>query len=156
MATILEGLNQISEKLGGTSNAKQTLEALNAISGALGGETDAENNADAIANIAENASGGGSGGSEHNPAAITIKNNGAAAQINVVSPAYLADGEVVLRCLPQTIAQSSTSYVVTMTGTVISTIASRTWSEVSGDCRIATIAGTDMLIVEGNGSATLE
>lgn len=61
MATILERLNQISEKLGGTSNAKQTLEALNAISGALGGETDAENNADAIANIAVNAAGGGGG-----------------------------------------------------------------------------------------------
>lgn len=72
MATILEGLNQISEKLGGASDAEQTLEALNAISGALGGETDAENNADAIANIAVNAAGGGGGASDLSLATVTV------------------------------------------------------------------------------------
>lgn len=59
MATILEGLNAISQAVGGTAEAENNLEALNAISAALGGSADAENNADAIANIAENASGGG-------------------------------------------------------------------------------------------------
>lgn len=58
MATILEGLNQIAEKLGGAESTSN-LEALNAISGALGGSADATENAEAIANIAENASGGG-------------------------------------------------------------------------------------------------
>lgn len=59
MATILEGLNQIAQAVGGTGEAESNLEALNAISGALGGSADATENAEAIANIAENASGGG-------------------------------------------------------------------------------------------------
>lgn len=63
MATILEGLNQISQAVGGAGEAESNLEALNAISGALGGPADATENAEAIANIAENASGGGGTGS---------------------------------------------------------------------------------------------
>jgi len=62
MATILEGLNQISQAVGGTGEAESNLEALNQISEALGGNADATENAEAIANIAENASGGGGGG----------------------------------------------------------------------------------------------
>lgn len=61
MATILEGLNKLSGKLGGAETATENLEALNAIAGALGGETNATNNADAIDQIAEHASGGGGG-----------------------------------------------------------------------------------------------
>ena len=60
MATILEGLNAISQAVGGAGEAESNLEALNQISEALGGSADAESNADAIANIAENASGGSS------------------------------------------------------------------------------------------------
>ena len=63
MATILEGLNAISQAVGGAGEAESNLEALNQISEALGGSADAENNADAVANIAENASGGGGSGS---------------------------------------------------------------------------------------------
>lgn len=155
MATILEGLNAISQAVGGTGEAESNLEALNAISAALGGSADAENNADAIANIAENASGGG-GGSDHNPATVTITNNGAAAPLTVIVDVYLADGGVALRSVPQTIAQGSTSNIQTVTGTVVYKATNRTWSEASGDCRIVTIAGADALIVEGNGSATLE
>lgn len=73
MATILEGLNAISQAVGGTGEAESNLEALNQISAALGGSTDAENNADAIANIAENASGGG-GSSDFSTAEVTITN----------------------------------------------------------------------------------
>lgn len=62
MATILEGLNAISQAVGGTGEAESNLEALNQISEALGGSADATENAEAIANIAENASGGGGGG----------------------------------------------------------------------------------------------
>jgi len=61
MATILEGLNAISQAVGGTGEAESNLEALNQISEALGGSADATENAEAIANIAENASGGGGG-----------------------------------------------------------------------------------------------
>lgn len=73
MATILEGLNAISQAVGGTGGAESNLEALNQISEALGGSADAENNADAIVNIAENASGGGS--SDFSTATVTITNN---------------------------------------------------------------------------------
>lgn len=62
MATILEGLNQIAQAVGGAGGAESNLEALNQISEALGGSADATENAEAIANIAENASGGGGGG----------------------------------------------------------------------------------------------
>lgn len=62
MATILEGLNAISQAVGGAGEAESNLEALNQISEALGGSADATENAEAIANIAENASGGGGGG----------------------------------------------------------------------------------------------
>jgi len=58
MATILEGLNAISQAVGGAGEAESNLEALNQISEALGGSADATENAEAIANIAENASGG--------------------------------------------------------------------------------------------------
>lgn len=71
MATILEGLNAISQAVGGAGGAESNLEALNAISAALGGSSDAENNADAIANIAENASGGG-GSSDFSTATVTV------------------------------------------------------------------------------------
>ena len=70
MATILEGLNQIAEAVGGTAEAESNLEALNAIAGALGGETNATNNADAIDQIAEHASGGGGG--DFSTATVTI------------------------------------------------------------------------------------
>lgn len=73
MATILEGLNAISQAVGGAGEAESNLEALNAISGALGGSADAENNAEAIANIAENASGGGGG--DFTIAKVTFINN---------------------------------------------------------------------------------
>lgn len=63
MATILEGLNAISQAVGGAGEAESNLEALNQISEALGGSADATENAEAIANIAENASGGGGSGS---------------------------------------------------------------------------------------------
>lgn len=71
MATILEGLNQIAEKLGGAEGASN-LEALNAISGALGGASDAADNAAAVANIAQNASGGG-GSSDFSTARVTLE-----------------------------------------------------------------------------------
>ena len=71
MATILDGLNAISQAVGGTGEAESNLEALNQISEALGGSADAENNADAIANIAENASGGGGGG-DFQKATVTL------------------------------------------------------------------------------------
>lgn len=61
MATILDGLNAISQAVGGTGEAESNLEALNQISEALGGSANATENAEAIANIAENASGGGGG-----------------------------------------------------------------------------------------------
>ena len=86
MATILEGLNQIAEAVGGTAEAESNLEALNAISAALGGSADAENNADAIANIAENASGGGGGGASLNTSRITFQAaDGDAAVMRVLS-----------------------------------------------------------------------
>lgn len=80
MATILEGLNQIAEKLGGAESTSN-LEALNAISGALGGSADATENAEAIANIAENASGGGGGGGDITIAKVTMS-AGRSAPIN--------------------------------------------------------------------------
>ena len=76
MATILEGLNAISQAVGGAGEAESNHEALNAISEALGGSADAENNADAIANIAENASGGGGGGGDWSEAKVTIATTG--------------------------------------------------------------------------------
>lgn len=74
MATILEGLNKLSGKLGGAETATENLEALNAIAGALGGETNATNNADAIDQIAEHASGGG-GSSDFSTVEVTVTNN---------------------------------------------------------------------------------
>ena len=71
MATILEGLNAISQAVGGTGGAESNLEALNQISEALGGSADATENAEAIANIAENASGGG-GSSDFTTATVTV------------------------------------------------------------------------------------
>lgn len=73
MATILEGLNAISQAVGGAGEAESNLEALNQISEALGGSADATENAEAIANIAENASGGG--GSDLALVNVTITNN---------------------------------------------------------------------------------
>lgn len=72
MATILDGLNAISQAVGGTGEAESNLEALNQISEALGGSADATENAEAIANIAENASGGGG---ELSNVRVTIKNS---------------------------------------------------------------------------------
>lgn len=74
MATILEGLNQIAQAVGGTGEAESNLEALNQISEALGGSADATENADAVANIAENASGGG-GSSDFTTATVTFTNS---------------------------------------------------------------------------------
>lgn len=74
MATILEGLNKLSGKLGGAETATENLEALNAIAGAIGGETNATSNADAIDQIAEHASGGG-GSSDFTPVAVTLKSS---------------------------------------------------------------------------------
>ena len=71
MATILEGLNAISQAVGGAGEAESNLEALNQISEALGGSADATENAEAIANIAENASGGG-GSSDFTTAEVTL------------------------------------------------------------------------------------
>lgn len=74
MATILEGLNAISQAVGGAGEAESNLEALNQISEALGGSADATENAEAIANIAENASGGG-GSSDFSTVEVTVTNN---------------------------------------------------------------------------------
>lgn len=93
MATILEGLNQIAEAVGGTAEAESNLEALNAISAALGGSADAENNADAIANIAENASGGGGGGSsDFSTATVTVVISETTIQAGLNLPNTLALG----------------------------------------------------------------
>ena len=100
MATILEGLNAISQAVGGAGEAESNLEALNAISGALGGSADATENAEAIANIAENASGGG--GSVSLPGRVNISNSGSARgsiaipgvwmEKQVLSPSATEDG----------------------------------------------------------------
>ena len=73
MATILEGLNAISQAVGGAGEAESNLEALNQISEALGGSADATENAEAVANIAENASGGGGGGSALKTVPLTLE-----------------------------------------------------------------------------------
>lgn len=91
MATILDGLNAISQAVGGTGEAESNLEALNQISEALGGAADAENNADAVANIAENASGGG-GSSDFSTAEVTFVNN-SSSTVNVTLPCvYQGEG----------------------------------------------------------------
>lgn len=84
MATILEGLNAISQAVGGAGEAESNLEALNQISEALGGSADATENAEAIANIAENASGGGGGGGGDITIAKVTMSAGRSAQFNSI------------------------------------------------------------------------
>lgn len=108
MATILEGLNDIVEALGGSTVAEHNLEALNAISGALGGDTDAASNAEAIANIAQNASSGGGGTSDFSTAKVTVIND-SNRTVNINGPFLRTDGGYNLIVISESVGRASTN-----------------------------------------------
>lgn len=142
MATILEGLNAISQAVGGTGEAESNLEALNQISGALGGSADAENNADAIANIAENASGGGGGSVK-----VTIVNKSGSTQ------GLFVDYSSEDRLVPTSTTLSDGKILNAAKGSVATiTTSGKKWKVLSGDLSVNSDVQTQ-LIINGAGRA---
>lgn len=137
MATILEGLNAISQAVGGAGEAESNLEALNQISEALGGSADAAENAEAIANIAENASGGGGGG------------NWSEAKVVVATTGQTAPGNLTLYNVVEVVSETQVAFVE-----------GRTVNEASGTYTVLLYKGrnlvedSDGIIVNYGGSIT--